>query len=149
MKRGACVNEETPESTRFDDAFSKSSCEEYSQLAKGYVPKNTSKCTNWAVNNFQVWCKNRNMRFKDNQCPEGLSKKAPYNPQELCYWLCRFVAETRQTSGAKYPASTLYQLVCGVNRYIRSVDPRAPNIVDHTNAEFRAPQHYRLCFPFS
>ena len=36
-----------------------------------------------------------------------------------------------------YPASTLYQLVCGINRFLRSVDARAPNLIDQNNADFK------------
>ena len=34
----------------------------------------------------------------------------------------------------KYPTTTLYQLLCGMNRYMRSVDPCAPN-VDRKNPD--------------
>ena len=104
------------ESTRFEEAFASSSADQYMQLAKGYVPKNTNKCTTWALNNFQEWSKHRNMRFKDEQCPDDLLTKTPYDPKQLCHWLSRYMAETRQTNGAKYPATTLYQLLCGLNR---------------------------------
>ena len=30
----------------------------------------------------------------------------------------------------------LYQLLCGINRYLRSNDPKAPNLVDNKNPEF-------------
>ena len=63
--------------------------------------------------------------------------KAPYDNRQLCHWLCRFVTETQQKSGAKYPAATLYQLLCGINRFIRSVDVRAPNVIDQKNGDFR------------
>ena len=122
---------------RFDDAFAAASDDQYDQLAKGFVPKNTGKCTNWALNNFSEWCRQRNARFPDqDQCPEDLITETPYDNAKLCHWLCRFVAETRQKNGAKYPATTLYQLLCGLNRFMHSVDPRAPNLVDIKNPDF-------------
>lgn len=47
------------------------------------------------------------------------------------------MAETRQRNGAKYPATTLYQLLCGLNCFMHSVDPRAPNLVDVKNPDFQ------------
>lgn len=54
------------------------------------------------------------------------------------YWLSRFLVETRQKNGNKYPAKTLYQLLCGINRYIRS---RAPNLIDNKEPEFKELHH--------
>ena len=42
---------------RFEEAFSTPSEVQYEQLAKGFTPKNTEKCTNWPLNNFSEWCK--------------------------------------------------------------------------------------------
>ena len=140
LKKRGKENDPVPvnESTRFEEAFSVASEDQYDQLAKGFVPKNTGKCTTWAINNFSDWCKERNARFPDQeQCPEDLLTKLPYDSRQLCHWLCRFVAETRQKNGAKYPATTLYQLLCGVNRFMRSVDAHAPNVIDQKNPDFK------------
>ena len=108
-KKGKENNDPINDVTRFEEAFSTASEAQYEQLAKGFTPKNTEKCTNWALNNFSEWCNQRNARFPDgDQCPEDLLTKAPYDNRQLCYWLCRFVAEMRQKSGANYPATTLY-----------------------------------------
>ena len=126
------------ESTRFEEAFSVASEDQYDQLAKGFVPKNTEKCTSWAINNFSDWCKERNSCFPDReQCPEDLLTKLPYDSGQLCHWLCRFVAKTQQKNGTKYPATTLYQLLCGVNHFMRSVDAHAPNAIDQKIPDFK------------
>ena len=83
-------------------------------------------------------CKQRNERFLDQeQCPEDLLTELPYDSKQLCHWLCHFVAETQQKNGTKYPATTLYQLLCGVNRFMRSVDARAPNMIDQKNPDIK------------
>ena len=70
----------------FEEAFSTVSEAQYKQLAKGFTPKNTEKCTNWALNNFSEWCNQRNAQFPDgDQCPEDLLTKAPYDNRQLCY----------------------------------------------------------------
>ena len=140
LKKRSKENDPVPvnESTRFEEAFSVASEDQYDQLAKEFVPKNTGKCTTWAINNFYDWCKERNARFPDReQCPEDLLTKLPYDSRQLCHWLCQFVAETRQKNGTKYLTTTLYQLLCGVDRFMRSVDARAPNVIDQKNPDFK------------
>ena len=69
---------------------------EFKKMAKGFVPNNTSKNTNWGVDNFNSWCAARKEHRSDSEaCPSDLLTKAPYNSSELCFWLSRFVVETR------------------------------------------------------
>ena len=85
-------------------------------MAKGFVPENTSKNTNWAVENFNSWCVARNKHYRDSEkCPTDLLTKTPYNNEQLCFWMSRFLVETRRKNGNKYPPTTLYQLLCGIN----------------------------------
>ena len=92
------------------------------------------------LNNFSEWCRQRNARFPDqDQCPEDLITKAPYGNAKLCHWLCRFVAETRQKNGAKYPATTVYQLLCGLNRfmpYIMTTEQIVVYVINTTGSVF-------------
>ena len=39
------------------------------------------------------------------------------------FWMSRFVAEARRVDGKPYIASTLYQLVCGLARSLRTNNP--------------------------
>ena len=46
--------------------------------------------------------------------------------------------ETHQQNGEKYPVKTLYQLLCGINYYVHSIDPvEAPNLADKDNPKFK------------
>ena len=83
-------------------------------MAKGYVRKNTSKSTNWGMNNFNEWRDERNMDLLDNKTHDNTI---------LSYWLSRFIIGARQKSGEKYPAKTLYQLLCGINRTYGQLTP--------------------------
>ena len=46
------------------------------------------------------------------------------NDWELDRWLSRFVLEIRRRDGKEYPPNTLYQICCGILRYIREVKPQ-------------------------
>ena len=86
LKKPGKENDPMNESFCFEEAFSAASEAQYNQLVKGFVPKNTGKCTNWAVNNLNEWCKERNACFPDReQCPEDLLTKLPYNSRQLCH----------------------------------------------------------------
>ena len=145
LSKTKCKDEDkenkTPSVSRFKGAFSLASDTNYDEMAKGYVPKNTSKSTNWAVNNFNEWRDERNKVFSDEQCPTDLLDSPMDKNALLSYWLSRFLVETRQKNGNKYPAKTLYQLLCGINRYIRSIDARAPNLIDNKEPEFKELLH--------
>ena len=48
-----------------------------------------------------------------------------------------YVLETRRTDGKRYPISTVYQLLTGILRHMRSVDSQCPNFLDKTNFAFK------------
>ena len=56
--------------------------DELSELSKGFVPKNTSNSTSWALRNFKAWEKARNSRLPGERVPPNLlqtSDKAVLN----------------------------------------------------------------------
>ena len=122
--------------SRFQQSFNVTE-KEYEDLGKGFVPKATKKNTGWAIKNFQEWRRSRNEEFPANECPETIIDAGPWNKGTLCYWLCRYVVETRRADGLKYPPATLYQLLSGLSRHMRAVDRYAPNIMDSSIPEFK------------
>ena len=56
---------------------------------------------------------------------------------ELCRVLSLFVVEARKQDGKPYPAKTLYHLLAGILRYMRDVDPKAPNFLDQKDGDFK------------
>ena len=40
------------------------------------------------------------------------------NAKSLNDWLCKFVQEVANTSGGRYPSRTLYNIVCGLKRFL-------------------------------
>ena len=111
--------------------------DEVSSMSKGYVPPNTQKNTDWAVKNFGTWRDQRNEKVSsdDEKCPPELLSST--DTVLLSKWLCLFVNETRRSDGTLYPPRTLYQLLCGLLRHCKSLNPEAPNFLDRNDHRFR------------
>ncbi len=92
-------------------------------MTKAVVVKNTQKNTDWALCNFNAWREERQKRRIDEKCRPGLFDSPPWDVAELNRWLCLYVLETRRADGKKYPISTVYQLLSGVLRHMRSATP--------------------------
>ena len=75
-------------SSRFNITLSDAEIE---KSAKGYIPKNTSQSTSWAVRVFTQWVEQRNKRT-GNTYPVDLLEKA-YSPTIICECLQRFISE--------------------------------------------------------
>ena len=48
------------------------------------------------------------------------------------------MAEVRRSDGKPYPPKSIHQLLCGILRYMRSVTPSCPNILDRKDKQFHA-----------
>ena len=100
---------------------------------------NTEASTRWALSNFNLWREERNTRFRgdsENQVPADLLKSTDL--KLLSKWLSLYAAETQKQDGGVYPPKTLSHLLSGISRYMRSLNPACPNIMDSSNAEFRS-----------
>ena len=107
------------------------------ESSKGFVPANTERSTLWATNTYASWATERNRRSNDeNDCPLDLFDK-PYPPGVLCRCLQLFVLEVRRTDGTKYPAKSLYQLLCGLLRHSRRVQADPVNFLDRDDPRFK------------
>ena len=128
-KRATCTTS-TP-TVRFeflDDAKSEA-------LTKKFVQ--TEKSTQWALSTFISW------RDKRNQCfSEEPEKQVPLdilgstNSVAICKWFTFFVAEVRKKDGTEYPPKTLYLLLTGILRHMRSRNAVCPNFLDTQDPSF-------------
>ena len=116
------------------DCFGDTSCEELTNLSKGYVPQNTEKNTQWAIRVFEQWQEARCVR--GNPVPDKLLQ-APYDIGALSHWLSLFVSEVRKADGSLYPPKSIYQLLCSILRYMKQQDPFAPNFLQRKDGRFR------------
>ena len=84
------------------------------------------------MKNFESWRIARNSKFKD-QCPERWFE----DKENLCGWLCRFVAETRKADGGEYTPRSIYLLLAGLStEKIRQSNPKE-SINIFTDARFK------------
>ena len=111
--------------------------EEEAALSDKCIPKNTATSTKWAVANFESWRKRRNegfVREPGRQVPDGLLLGV--DNALLCKWLCCYVAEARKQDGSLFPPKSLYLLLTGLLRFMRSKNPHCPNFLDTEKLEF-------------
>ena len=90
------------------------------EICRGYVPKNTSKSTDWAVRVFKAWREQRSEEI-DGKCPDNLLEDPSVDA--LNFWLARFVVEVRREDGKPYPPATINNILAGLYRYSKSRVP--------------------------
>ncbi len=67
------------------------------------------------------------------KCPTDIFDRQ--DSATLNYWLKIFAVEVRKVNGEQYPPKTLY-LMFSALRYMRSINPEAPNILAKNNPAF-------------
>ena len=92
------------------------------------VPQNTSKTTNWCINLWEQWRKNRKDLCGNYPPPIYLC-----TIESLNSWLCKFILEIRRKDGKEYPPRTIYAISCGLLRHVRE---RCPGINFFKDSEF-------------
>ena len=67
-------NEAPPDTriSRFDSLFASASDNKYEELAKGFVPTNTTKAMAWAVNNFEANATKCSVQPVTNNCAQKI-----------------------------------------------------------------------------
>lgn len=98
-------------------------------------PVNTDRSTKWALKVFKLWCKERNQRFPEDAVPGDFF--ATTDPSVINKHLSRFAVETRKTDGSKYRPATIHQLLCGVLRHMREVNPGCINFLNKKDPCFK------------
>ena len=109
--------------------------EELADFSKGFVPKNTTSSTSWAIRNYKAWEEARNTSYPSKKVPPNLLRTT--DKALLNEWLSRYVVETRNKSGAHYPPSTLYQLLGEILRHMRTENTSCPNFLDKRDSAFK------------
>ena len=117
-----CVNEaeRKDNASRVGDLISDDEIESYGFLT---VPENTRKNGSWANGAFSVWVKGRNnkVKTKEVEALHLIPEKAfeDFTVEEINYAMPRFIAEVRKQDGSLYPPNSLWQLVVGLQIYLR------------------------------
>ena len=104
---------------------------ELNAMSTPFVPQSTKCATLWSVNLFKGWVKQRNERTGGSY-PEDLLETC-LDPKVLEQCLAYFVVEgTHNTKGEPYKPDTIYQVLCGLLRYMRSIHggEKVPNFLN-------------------
>lgn len=123
------------EPARFAEPLTEEQIEKKVQESK---PQNTRKNTAWGVAVYEAWRKQRNE--KSGSTPEALFPSLLEGEvSAIDRSLAMFFQETRRKDGKPYPGHTLYQLACGLQRYMREnrQDALTFNLVDVRNPDPR------------
>ena len=105
---------------------------ELEHLSKGFTPKNTIVNTQWAVRNYEAWCKWRVEQIDPVPVDLLFSNK----PDLLNKWLSLYVVETRRQDGKKFPSKSIDCLLAGLLRCSREKNPSAVNFLSEEHPVF-------------
>ncbi|XP_071125661.1 uncharacterized protein KIAA1958-like [Mytilus edulis] len=113
-----------------ESRFAEMTDNEIDTLIEGAENKNTKKATKWAVNVYEDW--------KNSKIGSGLiiPNLKDLSVQDINSILGKFVVEVRKKNGEKYPAKTLYLLVTGLLRGMRSHGVSNLNFLNESDDRF-------------
>ena len=99
------------------------------------VPKKTQTSNKWSLTTFREWMAQRNERCGEDPCPENILETQ--DAHSLAKWLSLYTIEVRKKDGSKYPASTIYLLLCGLQRVMRLTNTEPFDIFNKKDARFQ------------
>lgn len=106
------------------ERFSIISSQTIDQVISDNISKNTKKNNSWSTKVYEDWVHWRNSLELDKKKKFlHLIEFDPTKCLELERALKHFIFEAKRQDGNDYPPNTLYNIVCGINRYIRSAFP--------------------------
>ncbi|CAG2250035.1 unnamed protein product [Mytilus edulis] len=123
------VKDEEPKDQELS-RFAEMTDNEIDTLIEDAENKNTKKATKWAVNVYEDW--------KNSKIGSGLiiPNLKDLSVQDINSFLGKFVVEVRKKNGEKYPAKTLYLLVTGLLRGMRSQGVSNLNFLNESDDRF-------------
>ena len=83
----------------------------------GVVPANTRSNLQQAERNFIEWEKQHNQQELED--PEPLDLLQSHDAELVYKTICKFVVETRNSSGQHYPPATIRSLLSGINHTMK------------------------------
>jgi hypothetical protein len=90
------------------------------------IPAKTKKQTDWAFSVYHQWCAVRKEPLSLAEMPVEIMEEQ----------LCRFIVEARREDGGEYPPKTLYALVAGLQRFVRSKGRRDISFLSNEDLNF-------------
>ena len=150
LKRDLALENSSVESSNYSDGYSTKkkrrpnrsdrfhfiTNEEVMTMSLPQAPKTTTYSTNWALKNFNDWKKKRNEVYPDTKVPDDLILNEKV--ADICKWLSFYVTETRSYTGERFPPKSIHQLLSGILRHYRSLNPDIPNFLDKKDHSFKS-----------
>ena len=105
------------------------STEEERKLLEDTIPKSTCDSTTWAYRIFNEWQMARGNKdaslesFSFSFDAEKVQRLGTIltsmTAESLNFWLSKFIQEVCKQNGKRYPARTLYSIVCGLQGHLQ------------------------------
>lgn len=98
----------------------------------------TGVSNRWALKNFTAWKNKRNAQYpteKEEQVPSNILKCC--DAEVLNKWLPLYASETRKQDGGYFSPKTIYLLLAGILRHMRSLNPTCPHFLHPCNITFK------------
>ena len=112
------------------------------QLVKfNRVPKKTCANTSWSTNLWREWACNRQGSISKEERESGfllLGEISAMDRSAICFWLQRFVLEVRKSDGDHYCPESLYQVACGLQRFLRDMNMDVNFFEGYKFSQFRS-----------
>lgn len=89
---------------------------EEARIREGAVPAKTKANTDWGMRVWSQWASERAVKVDGSRSPVS-TPLLQMSPEDLAYWMGKFVLEVRKRDGTEYPPKTVYALVCCFKRY--------------------------------
>ncbi|XP_068747652.1 uncharacterized protein [Montipora capricornis] len=125
------------------------SVEDEERCVLNAIPKSTRYKNKWAARIFEEWGKARFPKvatlepgglFKEYDLHKVQSLEIPLLQMDALsvnYWLTKFVQEVAKPSKERYPPKTIYQIVCGLRRFMEENNEKLDfNSLDASDKRF-------------
>lgn len=111
---------------------------EIESIRKSGVPVKTKMNTNWAINVWNSWAKERVCVEEAEKDHELCNNFVDMKVEAMVFWLPKFVIEVRKEDTTQYPPDSIYSLICGLQRCLKNNDRAEISIFsDSMFARFR------------
>lgn len=103
------------------ERFAICSTQQINETVENSISSNTKKNNNWCTKVYRDW-----VTWRNNQGDRRfllLDELSTATKADISNSLCHFIFEIRRRDGKQYPPNTLYNIACGVGRFIKNDNP--------------------------
>ena len=104
------------------------------------IPKGTKKRNKWAINQYEMWAKQRQLlpgESVDYPLPKNEASLKEATVEALDYWMAKFIFEIRKKDGSVYRRESLISIIAGINAFFNSSNRNINFFKDECFTHFR------------